>query len=219
MRYETRPLVAWTDPETTQRRSSSRFKASWADTLDFLSAEIEKVGGKEPVVIQVDVTEGDIRLDGMLRANAKVGHPGVVLSFDSDFGPLRYATDAYEKDWAHGMPSWQANLRAIALTLEALRAIDRWGVSKRGEQYTGWKALPSGGTVTFPSADEAARWLAETAARFGAHLGTAPLTYRPALSGLYRAAAKNLHPDAGGDPEEWERLSAAKLLLTQAGLL
>ena len=32
MRYETRPLVAWTDPETPQRRSSSRFKASWADT-------------------------------------------------------------------------------------------------------------------------------------------------------------------------------------------
>ena len=157
MRYDIRPLVAWTDPETPVRRSSSRFKASWADTLEFLSAEISKVGGKEPVVLQVNVTEGDIRLDGMLRANAKVGHPGVVVSFDSDFGPLRYATDAYEKDWSHGMPSWQANIRAIALTLEALRAIDRWGVSKRGEQYTGWKALPSGGSVTFPSADRAAR--------------------------------------------------------------
>ena len=210
MRYEIRPLVAWTDPETTQRRSSSRFKASWADTLEFLSAEIEKVGGKEPVVIQVDVTEGDIRLDGMLRANAKVGHPGVVLSFDSDFGPLRYATDAYEKDWGRGLPSWQANLRTIALTLEALRAIDRWGVSKRGEQYTGWRALPSGGNVTFPSADEALRWMQHMSG-IPADEGSARL--------VYRDLARKMHPDAGGSADDWDRLDAAKLLLTKAGLL
>lgn len=217
MRYDIRPLVAWTDPETPVRRSSSRFKASWADTLEFLSAEISKVGGKEPVVLQVDVTEGDIRLDGMLRANAKVGHPGVVVSFDSDFGPLRYATDAYEKDWSHGMPSWQANIRAIALTLEALRAIDRWGVSKRGEQYTGWKALPSGGSVTFPSADEAARWMRHQVANL--------ITVRPddlekaPPRELYRMLARKMHPDAGGSADDWDRLDAAKLLLTNAGML
>jgi hypothetical protein len=210
MRYEVRPLVAWTDPETKGRRSSSRFRATWQDTLDFLGAEIEKVGGKEPVVIQVDVQEGDIRLDGMLRANAKVGHPGVVVSFESRFGPLRYATDAYEKDWAQAMPAWQANLRAIALTLEALRAIDRWGVSKRGEQYTGWKALPSGGGVTFPSADEALRWMRERAGE-GGSLRSARL--------VYRDLARKLHPDAGGDPDEWDKLDAAKLLLTASGML
>ena len=208
MRYEIRPLVAWTDPETKNRRSSSRFRASWQDTLDFLSAEIEKVGGKDPVVIQLDVTEGDIRLDGMLRANAKVGHPGVVVSFESRFGPLRYATDAYEKDWSRGMPSWQANLRAIALTLEALRAIDRWGVSKRGEQYTGWKALPAGGSRPFTSADDALRWMRG----FG---GPADLAVRD----LYRHLAKLLHPDAGGDRAEWDRLDQARSLLVTAGML
>lgn len=210
MRYETRPLVAWTDPETKVRRSTSRFRASWQDTLEFLSAEIEKVGGKEPVVIQVDVTEGDIRLDGMLRANARVGHPGVIVSFDSQFGPLRYATDAYEKDWAGGMPSWQGNLRAIALTLEALRAIDRWGVSKRGEQYTGWKALPATTGVTFPSADEALRWMREKSGDTGSLRSTRL---------AYRDLARKYHPDAGGDAAEWERLQAARLLLTVAGLL
>lgn len=210
MKFETRPLVAWTDPETPVRSSSSRFRASWQDTLEYLSTEIEKVGGKDPVVIQVDVQEGDIRLDGMLRANAKVGHPGVVVSFDSDYGPLRYATDAYEKDWSHGLPSWQANLRAIALTLEALRAIDRWGVSKRGEQYTGWKALPAGGDVTFPSADAALRWMRETAGESGS-LRSARL--------VYRDLAKRMHPDTGGDAVQWERLSAARLLLMSAGLL
>ena len=146
----------------------------------------------------------------MLRANAKVGHPGVVVSFESQYGPLRYATDAYERDWSHGMPGWQANLRAIALTLEALRAIDRWGVSKRGEQYTGWKALPASAGVTFPSAGEALRWMRERAGESGS-LRSARL--------VYRDLAKRLHPDAGGDPDEWERLSAAKLLLTTAGVL
>jgi len=210
MRYEIRPLVAWTDPETRNRKSTSRFRASWQDTLAYLSDEIEKVGGKEPIVIQLDVQEGDIRLDGMLRANARVGHPGVIVSFASRFGPLRYATDAYEKDWVGGMPSWQANLRAIALTLEALRAIDRWGVSKRGEQYTGWKALPAAGGVTFPSADEALRWMRETAGESGS-LRSARL--------VYRDLAKRMHPDAGGDAGDWERLSAARLLLMSSGLL
>jgi hypothetical protein len=210
MRYEMRPLEAWTDPVTPERHNSSRFKATWADTLEFLAAEIAKIGGREPVVIQVDVREGDIRQDGMLRANAKVGHPGVVVSFDSDFGPLRYATDAYEQDWSRAMPSWQANIRAIAKTLEALRAIDRWGVSKRGEQYTGWKALPSGGGVTFPSADDALRWMAE--------MDDADALPENARI-IYRNLARQFHPDAGGDPDQWERLSAARLLLTSAGIL
>ena len=212
MRYDIRPLVAWTDPETPQRRSSSRFKASWADTLDFLSTEIGKVGGKEPVVLQVDVTEGDIRLDGMLRANAKVGHPGVVVSFDSDFGPLRYATDAYEKDWSHGMPSWQANIRAIALDPgsaardrpvgreQARRAIHRLErLSRRG------------GSVTFPSADEALRWMQEKPVDRRQTCGSARLSstgHSAASSTPTLTATRTSGSDCG----------AARLLLMNAGM-
>jgi hypothetical protein len=189
VKWEIRPLVSWTDPETESRRATGVFRATWQDTLDLLEDEIAKIGGKDPVVVQVDVTDADIRLDGMLRAGAHVGHPGVVVSFDSEFGPLRYATDAYEKQWggARVLSSWQGNLRAIALTLGALRAIDRWGVSKRGEQYTGWKALPAAVGTTFPSADA--------------------------------ALARRWHPDAGGSSDDWERLGAARLLLTPAGIL
>jgi hypothetical protein len=215
VRYEIRPLVAWTDPETKGRRSSSRFRATWQDTLDFLGAEIEKVGGKEPVVIQVDVQEGDIRLDGMLRANAKVGHPGVVVSFESRFGPLRYATDAYEKDWAEAMPSWQANLRAIALTLEALRAIDRWGVSKRGEQYRGWRAI-AGPAPTFSSADEALRWMRKYAIDELGLVLPAAVTQSP--KALYRAMAMKMHPDQGHPRADWDRLDEARRMLTEAGM-
>jgi hypothetical protein len=43
-----------------------------------------------------------------------------------------------------GPSGWQHNVRAIALTLEALRAVDRYGATETGQQYTGFKALPAG---------------------------------------------------------------------------
>ena len=213
--YKVRPLGQWTDPETKARRSSAAFRASWKETLELLSDEIEKIGGQSPVVFQIDVTEGDIRMDGMLRANAKVGHPGVVISFQSKYGPLRYATDAYERQWGGGMPSWQANIRAIALALQALRAVDRYGVTKRGEQYVGWKALPAGGEPAFPSADEAEWWMRAYAVD---GLGVRDADAMD-LRALYRAMARRMHPDGGGPRTDWDRLDAARLLLMSAGLL
>jgi hypothetical protein len=49
---------------------------------------------------------------------------------------LVFATDAYE--------DWQHNVRAIALTLEALRAVDRYGTTG-GRQYAGFRQLTAGG--------------------------------------------------------------------------
>ena len=53
---------------------------------------------------------------------------------------LVYATDCCD--------FWQHNLRSIALGLEALRAVDRYGISRRGEQYAGFRAaLTAGGNA------------------------------------------------------------------------
>ncbi|MGI8333446.1 hypothetical protein ACRYCC_26135 [Actinomadura scrupuli] len=208
MRYEIRPLGHWTDPVTDPRRGATAFRASWPDTLKLLERETEHLGATT-VVIQVDADATDIRRDGMLRARARVGHPGVVVSFQSAHGPLRYATDAYEDAyWSTSLTGWQANVRAIALALEALRAVDRYGVTRRGEQYRGWAALPAGPAPAFTNADEALRWMKEKA-----HL---PADTDPAK--LYRTLARRYHPDAGGDPEDWARLSAAHELLDEAGL-
>lgn len=195
MRYEIRPLPAWTDPATGQRAPSGAFRAGWADTLDLLTREAERLGARL-VVVQLDITEGDLRRDGMLRAAAKVGHPGVVVSFTSDFGPLRYATDAYD--------SWKANLRAVALGLVALRAVDRYGITARREQYVGFRALPAPAGPGFVSADEALWWMRE-------QVGDQAGALRP--EGLYRLLAKRLHPDVGGDRAAWDRLDQARQLL------
>jgi hypothetical protein len=212
MRYQHRPLGIWTDPETANRRSSGVFRATWRDTLTFLGDEIEKIGGRGPVVFQVDAQEGDIRLDGMLRASAKVGHPGVVISFESDFGPLRYATDAYEQRWMGDMVGWQANVRAIALTLEALRSIDRWGVSRRGEQYTGWRAIAAPAPM-FATPGEAAEWMRRYALEIKVEYGG--LTIRE----LYKRMAKRMHPDTGAPRADWDRLDEARRMLAEAGML
>jgi hypothetical protein len=125
--------------------------------------------------------------------------------------PQRYATDAYTQKFAGDLPGWQANVRAVTLTLEALRSIDRWGVSRRGQQYTGFLALPPPGGLTFASADDALRWM-----RGHTPKGFLGDTTRE----LYRHLARRMHGDTpGSDPDDWERLQAARLLLEKEGML
>lgn len=206
MRYEIRPLGTWLGPVTTDRATPARFRAPWPSTLDLLGRETDLLGA-QLVVLQVDVQEADLRRDGMLRANARVGFPGVRVSLDSRHGPLTYATDAYD--------GWKANVRAVALALEALRAVDRYGVSKSGEQYRGWSALPATAGEFGMDRNEAAALLA-----FGNHQysRTQILTDPDAVRRAYRARASEHHPDHGGDVELFRRLTAARdLLLSGAG--
>jgi hypothetical protein len=210
MRYQIRPMGHWTDPETATRQGSGVFKAGWQSTLDLLGYEAEQLGAST-IVVQVDVKDGDLRRDGMLKAAAKVGHPGAVVSLDSKHGPLRYATDRYEPRWSGDPPGWQANVRAIALALEALRAVDRYGVSKRGEQYRGWTAIGSASPGRGPFADraDAEAWMRKCAAE--ARIGRIDDI---GWAGLYRLLAKEMHPDTEtGSADLWERLDAAAGLL------
>ncbi len=207
MRWEIRPLGPWTEPVTEARRSSAVFRADWQSTLDKLGYETGLLGA-ELVVVQVDAKDDDLRRDGMLRARARVGFPGVRVSFTSRHGPLMYATDAYEDTYTGDMPGWQANVRAIALALEALRAVDRYGVSRRGEQYTGWRAIETGGQPTM-SRQEAA----ELIARLAGGDWTAEQVLRDGAAQAYRAAARTHHPDAGGNHDVMARLSLAREIL------
>lgn len=195
--WQIEPLGTWGKPITKDRASHWRFKASWTDTMDLLANEITKLAVRGAIAVRVDVQRGDVRLDGMLRANAAVGFPGVVVSFESRHGPLSYATDAYDH--------WQANVRAIALSLQALRAVDRYGVSTSGEQYAGWRAIESGRPAGFASADEAVRWLREVTGVTDPAVSSQP---------LLRRAAAMWHPDRNnGDRSNWDRLDVAKQLL------
>jgi hypothetical protein len=218
-----RPIDDWPGVlRSDTDRENSRFKAHHADTLDLLQRELDQLDAVD-IIIQVALTDRDIRNDGWPRSDSRPSHPGVIVSFDSKHGPLKYATDIYR---GTGAPTywgtqtgWKANLRAIALGLEALRKVDRYGITKRGEQYRGWKALGAGEPIALGGStmtvDEAARFIAEHSDDPAGRLVDVADDPLFALA-LYRDAAKTLHPDAGGDPELFKRLQDAKAILDQA---
>ena len=215
LNYTIAPLGPWLEPLTDRRRGSHLFRATWSDTLQLLERELVHLDAAH-IVVQIDVTDGQIRQDGTLRATARVDFPGVRLSFASKHGPLTYCTDAYETGWAK-LTAWQANLRAIALALEALRAVDRYGVSSRGEQYRGWTAIAS--RPAEMTAEVAAGLIAQWAepdddlkrARALQALLRSPTLFLPKL---YRRAAQRAHPDrTGGDPDTMARINAARDIL------
>lgn len=191
-----RPIEKWDGPETPPlTRRCSPFKSTYKATLDLLERELRLIEG-DLVVIQVDVTERACRVDGSLRADARLATPRVRLAFESMHGPLTYQCDAFT--------DWQENIRAIALGLESLRRLERYGIAGRGEQYTGWKQLGSGiVTGVKMSRREAVAVILDITVDEGRPMYAADdldLHGRPGpfLDDAYRVAAKIAHPDHGG---------------------
>ena len=129
-----KPIVEWPGEFTNPRRTSP-FYSPIAKTLPILRRELDELAAEAPI-LQVAIDSSQFRLDGFPRQTARATHPGIILTLpESKYGPLSYPCDRFH--------TWQDNLRAISLALEALRKVDRYGVTKRGEQYAGWKQLPS----------------------------------------------------------------------------
>ncbi|MCW2977733.1 MAG: heat shock protein DnaJ [Actinomycetia bacterium] len=191
MRYSDitfRPIDMWPGELTTYRKRAP-FDSPWGRTITLLERELSFLDAKN-VVFQIAIDERHFRLDGKPRAQAKASHPGVILAFDSKYGPLKYAVDTFTV--------WDDNVRAIALAMEALRKVDRYGVTKRGEQYTGWRAIEQ------TSSDPADA--VQTVEQARAVLDEYGL-------GDLRAAMFATHPDRGGDPDAFRMVMRAKEIL------
>lgn len=196
------PLVE--SQPTTKNRKRAPFRVSYQFRLDLLEAELKKLGATD-IVIQAQFEAREIRNDGWPRSTARPKGPAIVLSFKSSKGPLSFPCDTYT--------DWEDNLYAIALSLEALRAVDRYGVTQRAEQYRGWTQLPPpAAKVVFFDRMHASAWLSQTAGVVDGQ----PLT-GDALESAYRTAAKRLHPDRGGSTEEFQVLTEAMRLLRRSG--
>lgn len=204
-----RPIDVWPGGETRGRRSSP-FRASYSTTLSLVQRELRHVRARD-VVIMLALGERDILLDGSRpRADARPRHPGVILAFDSKHGPMKISADSF----LH----WHDNLRAIGMGLHDLRRLDRYGISRRGEQYTGWRALPDPSSREFSSAREAALYLVNVAG----HNGGSPimeaeriLSNPEALRDTVRRAQKATHPDAGGDAVDFDLVTRARAMIEE----
>jgi hypothetical protein len=209
-------LSVWPEQGVTDRRNSP-FRANWSATLDLLDAELHHLSARE-IVLQTMHHAEDFRLDGRLRGDArKPTHPGVILGFErfagvteqghSQWEQMRFPCDTFTE--------WKDNVRAIALALEALRKIDRYGV-RSGSQYTGFKALPPGDFATTITPEIAADFIAKSAG-----MGNVPAIANSILANavfaesVYKTAAKSMHPDKGGDAEEFKKLQSAWALVKE----
>lgn len=181
-----RPIDRWPGERTpSYSRKRSSFKASYRSTMDLLNRELAMLRASN-VVIQLDTNPGEIRRDGLPRADAHVTTPAVILAFETKGGAVSFPCDKYN--------DWEDNLRAIALSLEALRSVDRHGVTRNGEQYRGWAALPD-------KRGESVAWLkTQLGIDFN---GQPPDGLKPAIR---TAAIKQFHPDRNcGDVTKWNR--------------
>jgi len=208
MHWQIEPMDRWPYPETPQRKANP-FRAKFDNTLALLEDELDHLEVAGAVAVRVVAREADVRRDGMLRARADVRHPGVVLSFHSaTSGSLTYPCDQFVGRW-YSEVDWQVNLRAIALGLEALRKLDRYGIAGHGEQYTGWRAIDSAAPSSFPTSDEALAWLRSYTA--------APDTTRVSVV-LAAAAVRATRNRASGDLSTWNRYEAARQILEREGV-
>lgn len=205
-------LLKW--PEEKQRpagsRDNSRFKVGSFKTEQFLRDELHKINARN-IIMRTFHEERFHRRDGGIRVDARApSHPGVILEFEkpirkegeTHFLKMRLPCDTYR--------FWEDNLRAIAMVLEGLRMIDRHQVSA-GAQYQGYLALPpKPGHMTV---EDAAAFLAKHGGVDGSE--GALLKHSIFSETAYKTAAKQMHPDKGGDPQQFAMLEKAMSLIRE----
>jgi hypothetical protein len=196
------PITQWPGkPTPSYQRKQAQFRANYVQTLDLLEYELGKLHAKE-ILIQAHFRHEDIRNDGWPKNTAQATDDGVILSFDSPKGPLSFPCDRFN--------SYDDNLRAIALALEALRAVDRYGVTQHNEQYKGWAQIAAPKKM---SVQEAAEVLERYSGIHWQAIIRDPQTFQRA----YRLAATGTHPDKpAGSNERFLEVNQAKEIIEKS---
>lgn len=202
-----RSLDTWpANRKPTTSRSSSPFKASIVQTMGELEDELTTIGARD-VVVEIDIAPRDLRATGEPLARSTVRKtPGIILRYvDKDKRAVTMPCDRYS--------SWQANVRALVLTLRALRAVDRYGATAQGEQYRGWTALPSITTPTMTT-EKAARTVVSFAG--GKFSESRVLSDAGECRKALQHAFAKTHPDTplnAGDRRDFQLIGECKRIL------
>ena len=175
-------------PRTSFPGSSKFGTRSIDQAVNILRKQIALLGGDNAVIS----TNTRLRLDGL--PYSKQPQPtdrGVAVYFGHKKRAMCFASDRWDRV--------QDNIYAVAMTIEALRGIERWGGGKMMEEaFTGFTALPSNSPWDL--------------------IGVKPGASPAEIEAAYRDKAKRWHPDAGGSHEQMSKLNAARSeLLGRAG--
>lgn len=217
-------VVPLTDPASLAgKTTASDFTATWTETLDLLERELKLLRASN-LVFELDVLPGQLTQGGNLKARSRASSGAVRIGFETpEHGTLTYGTAAFTRGpmnrWRNGQMvtvmehDWQHNVRAIALGLEALRKVDRYGIGQ-GAQYAGYKALGAGsGAVAMGgmTREQALSMLRDVSGMRDLQADDGAVV----LAKAYRIARSQTHPDRfdGGSREMWDRVEQAARVL------
>lgn len=163
----------------TKYPARSKFRETFASGRYNIKRELELLGAKD-VFISTNVP---IRNDGFPFASYKMPEDkGVAVYFTLFNNQCVFACDKWDKI--------EHNMKAVMLTIEALRGIDRWGVSEMLKRsFTGFKALPASAASTYK-----AWWEVLMVSQFSSE---------EVIKSAYRSLAKQFHPDINKDNPEY----------------
>ena len=173
----------------TKRPKPSLFDTSEADARDGLLNELRRLGARR-VILSTNIETYRRGGREIPYANQRVEDKGVAVYFELKGEQRVLACDRWNKI--------ADNYQAIRKTVEALRGLDRWGVSDMlNRVFSGFKALPANGST--------AQGLDTWWNVLGVSRDASPNEIRRA----YRKRARETHPDAGGSNGAFLRVQEA----------
>jgi len=186
--YPLRWPVGWARTHRDDRRASI-YQVSFARARDELLRSVRLLGGVD-VVISSDIA---LRRDGLPYANqGEPADPGIAVYWSQNNQPRVMACDCWR--------TVRDNARAVGLTIDALRAIERSGATQLLERaFTGFAALPENA-----GSNGAPDW------REVFCVSRDETLTRAQLEQLYRTLVRLAHPDVGGSVERMVQLNRAR---------
>lgn len=171
------------------RRKKSRYSVKMSQARDSLLHELKLLGARD-VVISTNIT---LRRDGLPYANGpEPMDPGVAVYWSKNKEQQVIACDCWS--------TVTSNMRAVGLTVAALRQIERTGASQILERaFLGFKALPPAASNGSMNHDQALTLL-----------GLSPGASEEEIQRRYKQLAQEMHPDHGGSQEQMTKLNQAK---------
>lgn len=176
---------AWPRSKSPQ---SARFKVSMGESVSSLYDELDRLGASNVVVS----SNMRLRLDGRpLADQRRLDDEGVAVYFS-----LKGAQQCIPCDkWS----TVKDNVRAVALTIQALRGLERWGAKEMvNAAFQGFKALPE--SIIMGEHTSRAWWEVLQVAQ------TADIEV---IEGAYKKLLMKAHPDIGGSDFAFQELQNA----------
>jgi hypothetical protein len=170
--------------KTSNRKRSAFREKTLGGVQNLLRAELNRLGARSMIVS----SNLPLRKDGNIYSeylSKKIDEPGIAVYFKYRQQDVVICCDQYEYPWE--------NMYALAKGIEAIRSMERWGVSEFMERaFTGFKALPE-------KIEQA--WYDV--------LGIDRISNAVQIKEAYRRMAQIHHPDVGGSVEMFNKINSA----------